>query len=175
MLVRIWRFPTLLLTALLAGITFCHVLEMPAKLHYPASLYLTIHRTLYVAFGPPNAGVFVELGAILTSGVLVVLVRRRAGFWPTLIGAACLLMGLVAYFALVEPANSALRMMSIETPPENWEQWRDQWEYGHAIHFALDCLGLCALLWSVLLPAREARERPAPPVRAYRAERSRSL
>ena len=121
MLIRIWRFPTLVLTALLTGITFCHVLEMPAKLQYAAPMYLTLHRTLYVAFGPPNVGVFVEIGAILSSAVLVLLVRRRPGFWPTLIGAGCLLMGLLAYFALVEPANSALRMMALEAPPEDWE------------------------------------------------------
>ena len=59
MLIRIWRFLTLVLTALLAGMTFCHVLEMPAKLQYSASMYLALHRTLYVAFGPPNIGVFV--------------------------------------------------------------------------------------------------------------------
>ena len=173
MLIRIWRFVTLVLTALLAGITFCHVLEMPAKMHYPASLYLTLHRTLYVAFGPPNVGVFVELGAILTSGILAVLVRRRVGFWPTLVGAACLLMGLAVYFAQVEPANGALKMMAIETPPEDWQRWRDQWEYGHALHFAFDALGLCALVWSVLLPTREVERGPA--AGAYRAERARTL
>jgi hypothetical protein len=150
MLIRIWRFVTLVLAALLVGMTFCHLLEMPAKLRYSASMYLTLHRTLYVAFGPPNIGVFVEMGAILSSAVLVLLVRRRAGFWPTLIGAACLLMGLVTYFAQVEPANAALKMMAVEAPPENWAQWRDQWEYGHTLHFAFDFLGFCALTWSVL-------------------------
>src|SRR5688500_6442339 len=71
MLIRICRFSTVVLTALLVGMTFCHVLEMPAKRQYSASLYLTIHRTLYVAFGPPNIGVVVEMGAILSSGLLV--------------------------------------------------------------------------------------------------------
>ena len=122
MLIRIWRFTTLVLTALLTGMTFCHVLEMPAKLQYSAPMYLALHRTLYVAFGPPNIGVFVEMGAILSSAVLVLLVRRRAGFWPTLIGAGCLLMGLLTYFAQVEPANAALKMMAVEAPPEDWKR-----------------------------------------------------
>src|SRR6266508_120961 len=60
MILRAWRFITITLTALLMGATFCHVLESPAKMRYPAELYLTLHRTLYVAFGPPNIGVFVE-------------------------------------------------------------------------------------------------------------------
>ena len=56
MLVKAWQFITILLTALLVGMTFCHVLELPAKMEYPASLYLTLHRTLYVTFGPPGPG-----------------------------------------------------------------------------------------------------------------------
>lgn len=58
MFINTWRFITLILTALLMGTTFCHVLELPAKMDYPASLYMTLHRTLYVAlyvaFGPPG-------------------------------------------------------------------------------------------------------------------------
>jgi hypothetical protein len=49
--------------------TFCHVLA--AKMEYPASLYLTLHRTLYAAFGPPGSGPFIEIGAVLATGVLV--------------------------------------------------------------------------------------------------------
>lgn len=158
---QIWRFVTLILAALLTGITFCHVLEMPAKMGYSAALYLTLHRTLYVAFGPPNVGVFVELGAILTSAVLVFLLRRRTGFWSTLVGAACLLVGLVVYFVFVEPANSALRAMAIEAAPQDWTAWRDQWEAGHSVRFGLDFLGLCALLLSVL-PFRRPMRAPQP-------------
>ncbi len=47
------------------GTTFCHALELPAKMEYPASLYLTLHRTLYVAFAPPDPGPFIEIGSIL--------------------------------------------------------------------------------------------------------------
>jgi len=167
MLIRIWRFPTLVVTGLLVGMTFCHVLEMPPKLRYSASMYLALHRTLYIAFGPPNIGVFVEMGAILTSAVLVLLVRRRAGFWPTLIGAGCLLMGLLTYFAQVEPANAALKMMAVEAPPENWTLWRDQWEYGHALHFLFDFLGFCALTWSVLLPSPTVADGPSRRLPTY--------
>jgi hypothetical protein len=175
MLIRIWRFPTLVLTALLAGMTFCHVLEMPAKLQYSAPMYLALHRTLYVAFGPPNIGVFVEMGAILSSAVLVLLVRRRAGFWPTLIGAGCLLMGLLTYFAQVEPANAALKMMALEAPPEDWKLWRDRWEYGHVLHFLFDFLGFCALTWSVLLPSPSVVDGPSRRLPTYDSESARPL
>lgn len=171
MLVRIWRFTTLIFASLLTGLTFCHVLELPAKRQYPPALYLELHRTLYVAFGPPNVGAIVTLGAVLLSLVLVVLVRRQPGFWATLAGAACLVLGLVAYFAQVEPANAAMRMMSLSAPPEDWTSWRDQWEYGHALSFALYFAGLCALIWASLTAPRHI----APPLPDGRGQRARRM
>lgn len=146
------RFITLVLAALLMGTTFCHVLEWPAKMQYPASLYLTLHRTLYVAFGPPGPGAFIEIGAILAAAVLVFLVRRRRpAFWLTLVGAVCLAAGLGVYFAFIESANVAMRSMVIDAPPADWTRWREQWEYGHAAHFAFHLVGFSALALSVIL------------------------
>lgn len=163
MLIKTWRFITLILTALLMAMTFCHVLEMPAKMEYPASFYLTIHRSLYVAFGPPNIGMFIEAGAILAAVVLVFLVRKdRRVFWLTLMGALSLVVGLVVYFAFVEPANVAMKSMMIEVPPDDFFSWRNQWEYGHVGHFVLHLVGFSALLLSVLTTSvtMPATERP---------------
>jgi hypothetical protein len=168
MLVRTWRFITIMLAALLLGTTFCHVLELPAKMEYPASLYLTLHRTLYAAFGPPGPGPYIEIGAILGAGVLVFLVRgRRPAFTLTLLGAGCLVAGLVVYFAVIEPANATMKQWVLETPPAEWTRLRDQWEYGHTVHFVLHLAGLAAMVLSVLLetpavPATVRRESEPP-------------
>jgi hypothetical protein len=152
MLKKTWRFITLLLVALLMGMTFCHVLELPAKMQYPATLYLTLHRTLYVAFGPPNVGAFIEVGAIVAAAVLVFLVRHhRPACWLTLLGAVSLIAGLGVFFAYVEPANVALKRMALDAPPPDWTQWRNQWEYGHAAHFVWHVIGFSVLLLSVVL------------------------
>ena len=152
MFLRIWRFITITLTALLMGATFCHVLESPAKMRYPAELYLTLHRTLYVAFGPPNIGAFVEIGAIFAALALVFLTRkRRPAFWLTLAGVAFLVAGLVVYFVFVEPANVAMKAMPLNAPPASWTRWRDQWEYGHIAHFIFHLLGFSALALSIIL------------------------
>jgi hypothetical protein len=169
---RIWRFITIVLTALLMGATFCHVLEWPAKMRYPAELYLTFHRTLYVAFGPPNIGVFIEAGAILAAVTLVFLTRkRRPAFYLTLAGAASLAAGLAVYLAFVEPANVAMKAMSIDSPPADWTRWRDQWEYGHMAHFIFHLLGFSALsLWIIfetsIAPATVRRKSAARELRA---------
>jgi hypothetical protein len=143
------------------GMTWCHVLELPAKMQYSATLYLTLHRTLYVAFGPPNIGAFVEVGAILAAAVLVFLVRqRRPAFWLTLLGTAALIAALVVYFHYVEPANVALKSMALEAPPVGWKAWRVQWEFGHAAHFLLHLIGFSALVLSVVLEAPTRRLTP---------------
>jgi membrane associated rhomboid family serine protease len=151
MFLRMWRFITITLTALLMGATFCHVLESPAKMRYPVELYLTLHRTLYVAFGPPKVGAFIEIGAILAAVALVFLTRkRRPAFRLTLAGAAFLVAGLVVYFVFVEPANVAMRAISLNAPPADWTQWRDQWEYGHIARFIFHLLGFSALTLSII-------------------------
>ena len=151
MFLRIWRFITITLTALLMGATFCHVLEWPAKIRYPADLYLTLHRTLYVAFGAPNIGAFIEIGAIFAAVALAFLTRKRwPAFWLTLAGAAFLAAGLMVYFVFIEPANVAMKAMSLDAPPTDWTQWRDQWEYGHIAHFIFHLLGFSALALSII-------------------------
>lgn len=151
MLIRAWRFVTILLTALLMGMTFSHVLEMPAKMQYDPGLYLVLQRSLYVAFGWPYLGAFVELGAVIVAVVLVLLVRKEGlARSLTLFGAVCLVAGLVVYFMFIEPANTALRAMTIQAPPHDWDAWRRQWEYGHGVHFALHLIGFSALVLSAL-------------------------
>src|SRR5215475_12110931 len=170
MFLRAWRFITITLTALLMGATFCDVLESPAKMRYPAELYLTLHRTLYVAFGPPNIGAFIEIGAILAAVALAFLTRkRRPAFWLTLAGAAFLVAGLAVYFVFVEPANVAMKAMSLNAPPASWTQWRDQWEYGHIAHFIFHLLGFSALARSIIF------ETSVAPVVLRRASAARKL
>ena len=54
-----------------------------------------------------------------------------------------------------------------QAPPENWTLWRDQWEYGHALHFLFDFLGFCALTWSVLSPSPTAVDGPSRRLPTY--------
>ncbi len=165
MFINTWRFITLILAALLMGTTFCHVLELPAKMVYPASLYMTLHRTLYVAFGPPGPGPFIEIGAILAAAVLVFLVRRhRPAFWLTLLGAVSLAAGLALYFAFIEPANVEMKDWTLAAPPSDWMSWRDQWEYGHAAHFVLNLLGFAALVLSLIVGKAANRSNDHEPV-----------
>ena len=51
-----------------------------------------------------------------------------------------------------EPATYLLLAeMSLNAPPQNWTQFRNQWEYTHLARFFLQLASLGALLMSVLV------------------------
>jgi hypothetical protein len=90
--VEIWRFITLMLTALNVGMALCHLIEMPARLNYTPALWsrVTNIEGTYRLFGLP-VGASIEGGALSTAVVLSIFVRkRRPAFTLTLVGAACM-------------------------------------------------------------------------------------
>src|SRR5262249_38212979 len=130
---RIWRFLTILLTALSTGMSFCHLLELPPRVFYfDAQLWITITtRGLYYLFG--TVGAVIEVGSVLTALVLVFLVRGRgSAFYLTLGGAVAVVLALALWFAFVAPVNAELAHWTPTAFPENWAQYRNQWEYTHA-------------------------------------------
>jgi hypothetical protein len=153
--IRILRFATLLLVALSMGMAFAHALELRPKMDYEPAMYLLPHRTLYEFFGPPVGG-FIEAAAVLSSVALVFFVRRRGrAFLPTAAGAVCMVIAHVIWWLWVNPANVALVEMSLNSPPPDWTQFRNQWEYTHFARFFLQLVSLSALLISVLVETPE--------------------
>ncbi len=152
------RYANLFLVALTMGLVFAHVMEIPGKLRFDGATWLVVQHNLYIAFGVVGAAI--ELAAIATSWALVLVVRRnRHTLVWTIFGAVAVSAGLADWFVLVSPANAVLNGWSAQTLPADWTSIRDQWETGHAIHFALFALGFGALLAAVIreTPAREAR------------------
>ena len=49
MLVKSWRFITIILSALVTRMALCHALELPAKMQYSASQSITVQNSLYKA------------------------------------------------------------------------------------------------------------------------------
>ncbi len=125
-------------------------------MRYPGDLYVTLQRTLYAQWGPPNISGFLEPAAIFATVVLAFRVRRRRGFWLTASAAGALFPAFpLVFFWLVAPANAAFRGAAGAPPPANWVEMRRQWELGHALRFGLQFLALGSLLAS-----REWDEKP---------------
>lgn len=146
---RTWRFFTLMLAALSMGMAFGHLLEMPAKLAYPGSVWLMLQQTLYGNFR--ILGLALDTGAVLCALVLTILVRRRrpALGW-TLFATVCLVGAHATWWAAVAPVNAQVAQFTAHTLPPEWTQLRLQWEYTHALRAVLQIAALAALLFSVL-------------------------
>jgi Domain of unknown function (DUF1772) len=162
MLLRTWRFTTIVLSALVMGMALCHALELPAKMQYSASQYITIQNSLYAAFGPPNIGAFIEVTALLSIIGLTFLVRkRRPALQLTLLAITFMLLAFpILFFAFTEPANRIIRSVTPNSIPGNWKQLRDQWEYSHLARFLCHFMAFSALMLSVLFEIPAHNERP---------------
>jgi hypothetical protein len=170
MLVKMWRFITLILVALALTMESAHVLELPQKIHYEAQMYSAVNTTLYRYFA--MIGGAYQVGSIVFAAVLVVLVRKRSpSFGWTLAGALCLLLAFGVWLAVVEPVNMKISEVLQAAPasvPAVWSRLRYRWEYGHAAGFVVQLFGLCALLLSVLVEIPKGGGGPAPSAEAYR-------
>ena len=153
------RFASIVLVALLTGLALAHVLEQPAKMHYDAALYITLQKSLYVDWGPPNLGGVLEPAAILATGLLAFVVRKnRRGFWFSLGALIALLLAFpVVFFGWVAPANAVFAAATLPNIPPGWSTARSNWELGHAIRFGLQLTALAMLVLSLTLDATAAR------------------
>ncbi|RJQ81463.1 MAG: DUF1772 domain-containing protein [Desulfobacteraceae bacterium] len=159
MLVKMFRFIAIMLTALSMGVALCHLLEMPAKMTFDAALWLTLLQTLYPpAFGP--IGGYMEVGAVVTTVLLTFMVRRRRpAFHWTFMAAFCMVAAHAAFWILIAPVNAAMLPLTPETVPADWMRLRDQWEYTHAARAVVQIVALGALVLSIIVetPTRASR------------------
>jgi hypothetical protein len=152
---KVWRFLTLLLTALAIALPFAHLMEMPAKRTFAPDLYRVINQNLYWAFGVYGAAI--EVGAVLACIVLAFLVRgRRPAFALTLGAAVIVATAHVLYWVLIAPVNVEIAAWAAGSVPPEWASLRDRWEFSHAARALLMLAAFGCLLASVLAetPAR---------------------
>jgi hypothetical protein len=152
MSLRTWRFITLFLAACGMAMGLAHILELPAKMRYDATLYAAVNTTLYQLYGV--VGALVSVLTIVAAVVLSVLSRRRPSFSFALLGTMCLLLSLGLWFTLVQPVNlewhRALQSTAASVP-EIFLHFRDEWEYGHVATFVAWLAGFAFLLRSVIV------------------------
>ncbi len=117
---RLGQFVTVVLVTLLDGLAFAHLLERPAKMQYSGDLHVTLQRTLYVQWGFPNFGGILEPAAVVSTCVLVFLVRRqRRRLWFTLFAAVALVLAFPVVFSGVSlrPTRRFVVRLAICCPP----------------------------------------------------------
>jgi hypothetical protein len=150
LILRGWRLITLLLTALVMGTTFCHVLEMPMKMQVDGRLWTTLQHILYRYFA--IVGGTVEIGAILAAALLSYRVRGSPpAFRLTVVGAIALAVSFAVWLWFVNPVNAQTAAWTVDSISGDWGAWRAQWEYGHAVRFALHLIAFSTLTLSLLV------------------------
>jgi Domain of unknown function (DUF1772) len=154
---RIILFICLLLVGLNMGLLFAHTLESPVKMQYEGSLYLTLQNTLYRWFGPP-IGAALEIGSLLSSLVLVFLMRNRGSLLYYMLSTTFLLViAIIVYFIFSDPVNKIFKDANVQSLPENWKELRIQWENSQIIRFGLYLCSFIILLAGILKKRNKSR------------------
>ncbi len=155
--IRAIQVLTLLLVALYMGQQYAHVLEIGPKLNYPPELYLRLQNSLYAWYGPP-LGAAISVAALIATGALTWLMRRqRSARWLTGSALALQVAALAIYFARVEPVNVSFRALPPGQVPSDFIALRAQWDFGHALGFALFVVVFVLLVFSLMAPIAQPR------------------
>jgi hypothetical protein len=153
---RVWHFITLVLVALLLGTTFGHTLEMPMKMNVDGRLWMTFQHTLdsYFAY----IGAPIEIGAIISLGILSFFARHRSRsfYFLVLTATLCVAMAFfVVWLGFTNPVNAETAKWTTDAFPSDWAEWRRQWEYSHLARFVLHFIGFGALGIPLVLSSPE--------------------
>jgi hypothetical protein len=119
---------TLALTAVVLMPGGAHLFEVPRKIGLDREAYFTV-QAIYAGWDWFAIPIF---AAIVLNGALFVVDRRRnpASARAALISALLIIASLGVFFVWVFPANQAT--VNWTQVPDNWQDLRRQWEFGHA-------------------------------------------
>ncbi len=153
------RFISLLCAALVLGLTVTHDLEIPGKQMLNGADWLTVQQTFYGGFA--IVGGVAEILGLLSSGLLLYLLRnRRVALMLTLVAMLCF-AGMLAVFAFGNnPLNQQIATWTPETLPADWQRVRNSWDSFHAVSSGLAALAFVTLLIATLRDTPASVEKP---------------
>jgi hypothetical protein len=146
------------LAALTMGLAFAHTLELPQKLGYDAATWTQVQHSLYRYFAV--IGGPLEVATVIAAVVFAVRARGLRGGRLAAVGAACFVVALALWFAVVNTANAEIGRWAVDAVPSDWRRWRAQWEFGHAAHLVVTFAGFLALLLATVRVSAPDRRGP---------------
>ena len=136
---------------LAAGIALMHGLEWRNKAVLTAEQYLFVQQHLYQGFGD-RAGPIEAVAIIsLVIATLILFRTRRSAFALSLVSLVAAAAGLALFFFGNDPVNAVVRTWTLDSMPTDWQAFRDQWEWSHAIRATLYATSLAAFCIAILL------------------------
>ena len=156
MLLKTTRFVSLFCAALALGLTLTHGLEIPGKQQLGGAEWLVVQQTFYGGFA--IVGGVAQIVGLISTGVLLFLLRRRqTAFVLTLVATLCF-VGMLALFAFGNnPLNQQIATWTPQSLPANWHEIRDAWDRFHAASSAFATLAFTALLIALLRETPSSR------------------
>ena len=151
MALKIVRFLAVMFVSLSMAPAMAHLLEMPAKMAYDGAFWLKISQTLYgPRFG--TVGAFFEVGAVILSIILVIMVRHhKPAFAWSILGAFCMVAVHASFWIWIAPVNEKISAMTPESLPTDWAALRYQWECTHAARAYLQIVAMGTVVISVFI------------------------
>jgi hypothetical protein len=141
------RVTALLVTALSLAPSFAHVLEAPPRLlRWSPALWreATVFNGQYQLFG--TVGAAIDGAAVLVTATMAFVMRTNTdAFGLAVAGAACYALALIAWVAIVAPANAVLATWLPGPIPMDFESIRNRWEIGHMVVAGLKVIGFIAV------------------------------
>jgi len=134
------------------SLSMTHLLELPQRMQFDRQLWVrvTVVENVYRLFG--SVGAAFEITAILIGIILVFIVRKRGlTFYWTLGGVIFLILAFINWIIFVSPMNAEFAKWLTNPIPVDWMQYRNQWEYTHAVNAFIKIIGLSLLTISVLV------------------------
>lgn len=151
-----WAVLTVTIAALSLGPSFAHVLEsIPRLTQWSPELWreTTVFNAQFWMFAVVGAPL--DLAAIACPVVLAWLLRYdRFALRFALAGAVLYAVSLVAWFAIVKPANDVLATWTPGPIPQDFDAIRLRWETGHMIIAGIKLAGLVSLTLALLSTKR---------------------
>lgn len=139
------RLAALILTALALVPAGAHLASLLNKIHSTPEAYMVMQQAYrgWALFG------IVIFGALLATALNTIVMRRqRAPFWLSLVAFLLLAATQFIFWIYTYPANVVTRDWTVM--PDNFEGWRQQWEYSHAVNAVLTLLAFILLAISVI-------------------------
>ncbi len=142
-------FLALFFVALISGASFAVWLDNNAAGMSPAFYVEKMQHSIRVLTVPLPA--VAMLGVFFTVVATFLARRDRVGFYLLIAASICVIAGaLITVFGNV-PINNQIVTWSINSPPSNWIELREQWWQFHAVRTILTMAGLSCIILAALV------------------------
>lgn len=113
------------------------------------NIFLFVQQHIYEGWGRV-VGPLELYGLIAAIAVGILVRKQRLPFFLTLSAVICALVAQVIWQLHNGPVNQAVDSWTLSSMPSNWTNYRDRWEYAHAVRAGLYSVSLITLILSLL-------------------------